>query len=52
MSFMGAPTIRFVIDPVQAYMVYPVLLMLAVTAAVLMSIVSIKRANIAEMNAE
>jgi putative ABC transport system permease protein len=51
-SFMGASKIRFVINPVQAYILYPLALMLIVSLATLISTSSIKKSSIAEMNAE
>ncbi len=52
LSFMGASKIKFVIDPVQAYILCPLVLMLAVTVTTLISIVSVKKSSIAEMIVE
>jgi putative ABC transport system permease protein len=47
-SFMGASQIRFVIDPFQAYVLLPLLLMLTVSITTLISIAGIKEASIAQ----
>jgi putative ABC transport system permease protein len=52
LSFMGASKISFVIDPIQAYVFCPIILMIIVTITTLMSIVSIKKSSIAEMIVE
>ncbi|QQK74851.1 FtsX-like permease family protein [Salicibibacter cibarius] len=52
LSLMGAPEISFVIDPVQAYILCPLILMMVVTIATLMGTVSIKKSSIAELDAE
>ncbi|QQK78984.1 FtsX-like permease family protein [Salicibibacter cibi] len=52
LSFMGASEISFVIDPIQAYILCPLLLMIVVTIATFMSIVSIKKSSIADLDAE
>jgi putative ABC transport system permease protein len=46
---MGASQIEFVIDPIQAYVFLPLLLMFAVSVTTLISMKSIKETNIAEM---
>jgi putative ABC transport system permease protein len=46
---MGASEISFVIDPVQAYILCPLGLMMVVSITTLTSIVSIKQPSIAEM---
>jgi putative ABC transport system permease protein len=51
-AFMGASQIKFVIDPVQAYVLLPLLLMLAVSITTLLSLTGIKETNIAEMIVE
>lgn len=51
-SFMGASQIKFVIDPIQAYILIPLILITVVTITTLMSIVSIKRSSIADMIVE
>ncbi len=51
-AFMGASQIKFVIDPIQAYVLFPLLLMLAVSITTLISIAGIKDTNIAEMIVE
>jgi putative ABC transport system permease protein len=48
-SRMGASEISFVIDPVQAYILCPLGLMMVVSITTLMSIVSVKQPSIAEM---
>ena len=48
-SFMGASQIRFVINPIQAYVLLPLLLMLAVSITTLLSMANIRETNIAEM---
>jgi putative ABC transport system permease protein len=48
-SQMGASEISFVIDPVQAYILCPLALMVVVSITTLMSIVSVKEPCIAEM---
>jgi putative ABC transport system permease protein len=50
MSLQGASSIRFVIDPLQAYVMYPLLLMFTVTATTILSTrTGIKETNIAQM---
>ncbi|MCP4165232.1 MAG: ABC transporter permease [Chloroflexi bacterium] len=50
MSLQGASRIRFVIDPLQAYVMYPLLLMLTVAVTTILSTrTGIKETNIAEM---
>ncbi|WP_088102938.1 ABC transporter permease [Halalkalibacter urbisdiaboli] len=49
-SFMGASNVKFVIDPVQAYIVYPLMLMSAVAITTLLSITSIKQIRISDIN--
>ena len=51
-GFMGASQIRFVIDPLQAYVLMPLLLMLAVAATTMVSIRGIKEQSIAATIAE
>ena len=51
-SFMGASHIRFVIDPLQAYLVYPLLLVVSVSAATFISIRGIRDTNIVSMISE
>ncbi|MGD1994193.1 MAG: FtsX-like permease family protein [Anaerolineae bacterium] len=48
-ALMGASRIKFVIDPIQAYVLLPLLLMLAVSITSLISMAGIKETNIAEM---
>ena len=49
-SLLGASRIRFVIDPLQAYVMYPLLLMFMVTVTTILSTrTGIKETNIAEM---
>jgi putative ABC transport system permease protein len=49
LSFQGASRIRFVINPLQAYVMYPLLLMATVAVTTILSIRGIKETNIAEM---
>ncbi|MDQ0164757.1 putative ABC transport system permease protein [Bacillus horti] len=51
MSFVGAANISFVINPLQAYILCPLLLILTVTITTLLSVVSVNKSSIAEMNA-
>jgi putative ABC transport system permease protein len=46
---MGASQIEFVIEPLQAYILSPLVLMLVVTVTTLVSIASIKETSIARM---
>ena len=49
-SLLGASRIRFVIDPLQAYVMYPLLLMFTVAVTTILSTrTGIKETNIAEM---
>jgi putative ABC transport system permease protein len=48
-SLMGASQIRFVIKPLQAYLLFPLLLMLTVSVTTLVSITDIRETNIADM---
>ena len=49
-SLQGASRIKFVIDPLQAYVLYPLLLMVTVTVTTILSTrTEIKETNIAEM---
>jgi putative ABC transport system permease protein len=52
LSFFGASQIKFVIDPVQAYLLCPLVLMIVVTITTLISIISIKNSSISEMIVE
>jgi putative ABC transport system permease protein len=51
-TFMGAAQISFIIDPVQAYLLFPLLLMLTVSITTVISIVSIKDTSIIKMITE
>jgi putative ABC transport system permease protein len=51
-AFMGASQIKFVIDPLQAYVLLPLLLMLVVSITTLISIAGIKETSIAQTIAE
>jgi len=51
-SFMGASQIKFVINPVQAYLLFPLLLLACVSLTTLVSIRGIKESSIAQMIAE
>lgn len=48
-AMMGASQIRFVIDPVQSYVLLPLLLIIVVSITTLVSIKGIKESNITEM---
>jgi len=48
-ALMGASQIRFVINPLQAYVLLPLLLMLAVSVTTLVSLTGIKETNIANV---
>jgi putative ABC transport system permease protein len=51
-TFMGAAQISFIIDPVQAYLLFPLLLMLTVSITTVISIVGIKDTSIIKMITE
>lgn len=51
-SFMGASKIEFVINPVQAYVLSPLILLSSVTVTTLLSTSSMKRSNISGMRVE
>lgn len=51
-SFMGASNIKFVISPLQSYILYPTGLMTVVCIATLASIKSLKNLNMTKVNAE
>ena len=51
-AFMGASQIKFVINPVQAYVLLPLLLMFTVSITTLISMAGIKETTIAEMIVE
>ena len=51
-SFMGASQIKFVINPVQAYLIFPLLLLACVSLTTLVSIRGVKESSIAQMIAE
>ena len=51
-SFLGASQIKFVINPVQAYLIFPLLLLACVSLTTLLSIRGIKESSIAQMIAE
>ncbi len=52
LSMVGASRIKFIINPVHAYIVSPATLIVIVTVTTLLSIVSMKNFNISDMNAE
>lgn len=52
LSVFGAANIKFVIDPVQAYILCPLLLITIVTLTTLISIMPIKKSSITEMIVE
>ena len=51
-TLMGAAQISFVIDPLQAYLLFPLLLMLTVSITTIFSITGIKDTNIIQMITE
>lgn len=51
LSFIGASSIKFVVNPLQAYAGFPLVLMTAVALTTLLSIASIKKTTITEWNA-
>ncbi|WP_378107814.1 FtsX-like permease family protein [Cohnella cellulosilytica] len=51
MSFMGAARIKFAVDPLQAYVLYPLLLLAVVTATALVSVASIRKTSLTGINA-
>jgi len=51
-SQMGASSIKFVINPLQAYILCPLILMAIVSVTTLISIVSVKETSIAQMIVE
>ena len=51
-ALMGASQIKFVIDPIRAYVLLPALLMVAVGLTTLLSIRGVKETNIADMIVE
>jgi len=51
-ALMGASQIRFVIHPIQAYVLLPLFLMVAVSITTLISVRGIKETNIADMITE
>ena len=52
LSIVGAPKIEFIINPYHAYILCPVGLIIIVTIATLLSIVSMKNLNMSDINAE
>lgn len=52
LSFMGASHIDFVINPLQAYLLCPLILLLAVTITTFICMSSIKRYSIIEMSSD
>ena len=48
-SFMGASQIKFIIDPLKAYILLPLLLMLTVSITTLINMVGIRETNITKM---
>ncbi len=51
-SFLGASEIRFIINPLESYLLYPLLLVITVTLSTLISTGRIKGFSIADMNGE
>ncbi|MEC5423608.1 ABC transporter permease [Virgibacillus sp. C22-A2] len=52
LSMMGASNIEFVINPIEAYILYPFIILSVVTVTTLLSIYSINKSSIVELNAE
>ncbi|MEW9502818.1 ABC transporter permease [Jeotgalibacillus marinus] len=52
LSFLGASKIEFVINPVQAYVLCPLILILSVTVTTLLSTKSLKQAKLADLRVE
>ncbi|MEN8907436.1 MAG: FtsX-like permease family protein [Clostridiales bacterium] len=52
MSFMGAAKIEFVINPLQAYVLCPIALMIVVSITTILSTLAIKKSSIIEMIVE
>ncbi|MCR8844302.1 ABC transporter permease [Paenibacillus sp. SC116] len=52
MSSFGASQIEFIVDPVKAYLLSPLILILVVTITTLLSILSIKKSSVASLIAE
>jgi putative ABC transport system permease protein len=52
LSIIGAPRIEFVINPLEAYILSPLIMITAVTVTALLSIKSIKEFSISDINAE
>ncbi len=52
LSMVGAPNIEFVINPLHAYVLSPVALMIIVSITTLLSIASMQDFNISDMNVE
>jgi len=50
LSVLGAPMIQFVINPLQAYVLYPLLFIAIVFGTTLISVVAIKRVTIAKLH--
>jgi len=50
LSVLGAPMIQFVINPLEAYILYPLVFIAIVTGTTLMSVLAIKRVTIAKLN--
>jgi putative ABC transport system permease protein len=48
-AFMGASQIRFIIDPLRAYLLLPLLLMVAVSITTLVNMAGIRETNISQM---
>lgn len=51
-SFMGAPEIKLIINPIEVYFYYPLLLIFIVTIITLLSTQSIKQINIRKLTSE
>jgi putative ABC transport system permease protein len=52
LSMAGAPNIEFIINPLHAYILCPIGLIIIVTITTLLSIVSMKNFNMSDINAE
>lgn len=52
LSMIGAPNFKFIVNPVEAYVLSPVVLMVIVTITTLISVASIKQFSISDINQE
>ncbi len=52
LAMMGAPKFKFIINPIEAYILSPVMMIIIVTLTTLLSINSIRQITIADINVE